>query len=142
LTNEEWTPGIYVPTEDGVQQIAGGNEFTILADSGQRKVTIRGPKSILGENPESWHFAAVVLSQEGFLSSGVMRVRDVLPKAEQWRLGGAPLNTTNHTCVVDLVWPMEGDQERWLSDYLPTDKPQSELTAQDFARVSMFGAED
>jgi carbohydrate-binding DOMON domain-containing protein len=142
LTNEEWTPGIYVSTENGVQQIAGGNEFTILADPGQRKVTIRVPKSILGENPESWHFAAVVLSQEGFPSSGVMRVRDVLPKAEQWRLGGAPLNTTNHTCVVDLVWPMEGDQERWLSDYLPTDKPQSELTAQDFARVSMFGAED
>lgn len=142
ITAEGWTPGIYIPTEDGIQQIAIGNEFTILADPGQRKVTIRVPKSILGANPESWRFAAVVLSQEGFPSSGVMRVRDVLPKAEQWRLGGAPPGTTNHTRVVDLVWPVEGDQERWLSDYLPTDKPQSELTAQDFARVPMFGAGD
>lgn len=38
---EGWTPGIYLPTDTGVEQIASANEFQILADSSQRKVTIR-----------------------------------------------------------------------------------------------------
>ncbi len=136
---EGWTAGIYVPTEDGdISQIASSSEFQILADSGQRKVTIRVPKSILGDNPEDWYFAAMMLSQEGFPSAGVMRVRDVQPVSEQWRIGGAPDGTTNTTRVLDLVWPEADKQEEWLSKFEHTDKTQTELTAADFAVIPMI----
>lgn len=138
ITAEGWTPGIFVPGENGPQQVATANEFLILADPGKREVTIRVPKAILGDNPGSWKFGAVVLSQEGFPSAGVMRVRDVLPVAEQWRVGGAPPGVTNHTRVIDLVWPIPGDQEAWLSDFIPTNVPQSELTFEDFAKVPLL----
>jgi alpha-amylase/alpha-mannosidase (GH57 family) len=136
---EGWTAGIYVPTADGnISQIASSSEFQILADSGQRKVTIRVPKSIIGDNPEEWAYAAVVLSQEGFPSAGVMRVRDVLPDAEQWRIGGAPADSTNQTRVLDLVWPEPGKQEQWLSDFIHVDKPQTDLSAVNFALIPMI----
>ncbi len=101
------------------------SEFTVLVDPGQRRVTVRIPKTILGEEPEGWRFAAAVLSQEGFPSGGVMRVRDVLPSPEQWRIGGAPAGTTNHTRVIDLVWAEAGQQEAWLSDFPPSQESQT-----------------
>lgn len=135
---EGWTSAIYAPGTEGPEQIASNSEFSILADPGQRKITMRVPKSILGDAPERWGYAAVLLSQEGFPSGGVMRVRDVLPVAEQWRIGGGPAGTTNHTRVLDFVWPIEGEQERWLSDFSPTDRSQADLTQDDFARVPML----
>jgi len=138
---EGWTSGIYVPSEtDGITQVASSSEFQILADPGQRKVTIRVPKAILGEDPAAWAYAAMVLSQEGFPSGGVMRVRDVLLVAEQWRIGGAPSNTSNHTRVMDLVWPEPGIQESWLSAFEPVSAAQTDLTAADFAQILMFFA--
>lgn len=137
---EGWTPGIYVPGEDTPEQIATASEFSILADASQQRVTIRVPKSILGDTPEAWRYAAVVLSQEGFPSGGVWRVRDVLPAAEQWRIGGGPEGVTNHTRVLDLVWPAEGEQEAWLSDYTPTGTAQTDLQTADFAQVPMLEA--
>ncbi len=113
----------------------------MLADPGQRKVTVRVPKSILGDNRQDWRYAAVVMSQEGFPSGGVMRVRDVVEEAEGWRIGGAPENATNHTRVIDLVWPEAGQQEAWLADFRPTDTTQTQLTAVDFARIPMFEVE-
>jgi hypothetical protein len=95
----------------------------------------------LGNNPADWRFAAAVLSQEGFPSSGVMRVRDVLTAGEQWRLGGAPDGATNHTRVIDLIWPEAGEQEAWLSDFTATSESQTALTAVDFAQIPMLGAE-
>jgi alpha-amylase/alpha-mannosidase (GH57 family) len=142
ITAEGWEPGIFIPGADGPQQVASANEFEILVDPDQREVTIRVPKAILGEQPEAWRFTALVLSQEGFPSGGVMRVRDVNPLAEQWRIGGAPANSTNHTRALDLVWPEAGQQEAWLSDISPTGTPQTELAAEDFARISLFGADN
>jgi hypothetical protein len=136
ITAEGWTPGIYTPGEGGPQQIAGPSEFLIMADPGQRKVAIRVPRSFFSTDPEDWRLAAVVLSQDGY--NGVMRVRDVLPVAEQWRIGGAPLNVSNHTRVMDLVWPVEGEQEAWMSDFINSDLAQAELTADAFAKVPMF----
>ena len=141
ITVEGWTSGIYVPGEDGPQEIAASTEFQVLADPGQRKVTVLVPKSILGDNPDDWRYAALVLSQEGFPSGGVMRVRDVLEQSEQWRIGGAPSGATNHTRVLDLVWPEAGQQEAWLADFSLTDTTQTKLTASDFARIPMFGVE-
>ena len=137
---EGWTSGIYVPDEPTPTQIAQSSEFFVLADAGQRKVTIRVPKSILGDDPEHWRFATAVLSQEGFPSSGVWRVRDVVPAAEAWRIGGAPAGSSNHTRIMDLVWAEAGQQEAWLSTFTPTDVLQSDLTSDDFAEVGMFGA--
>jgi carbohydrate-binding DOMON domain-containing protein len=138
---EGWTSGIYVPGDEGPQQVAESSEFQVLADPGQRRVTIRIPKAILGDDPENWRYAALVLSQEGFPSGGVMRVRDVMPVAEQWRIGGAPAGATNHTRVLDLIWANPGDQESWLLDFEPSSKLQAQLTAEDFAAVPLFGVE-
>jgi hypothetical protein len=82
----------------------------------------------------------MVLSQEGFPSGGVMRVRDVLAVAEQWRIGGAPDGASNHTRVMDLVWAESGVQEEWLGTFEPVTAAQTELTAADFAQILMFSA--
>ncbi len=138
---EGWTAGIYTPGVEGPNQIATSSEFQILVDPGQRKITIRVPKALLGDNPADWAFAVMSLSQEGYPSGGVMRVRDVLPVGEQWRLGGAPPGATNHTRVVDIVWAEQGMQEAWLSDFTPVSVAQAELTAENFAAVFMFTVE-
>jgi carbohydrate-binding DOMON domain-containing protein len=65
----------------------------------------------------------------------------VQPVAEQWRIGGAPANATNHTRVLDLVWPEAGVQEEWLSAFQPSSIPQTDLTASDFATILMFSVE-
>jgi alpha-amylase/alpha-mannosidase (GH57 family) len=137
ITVEGWEPAIYVPGEAGPEKIATSSDFEILPDAGQQKVTIRIPRSILGDNPQDWKYAAMVLSQEGYPSSGVQRVRDVNQKAEQWRLGGSPADT-NHTRVVDLVWPEQGKQEEWLSSYTPSQNAQGDLNEADFGRVGML----
>ena len=139
ITGEGWTPGIFVPGSDGPQQVASANKFDILVEPDQLEVAIRVPKDILGEDPEAWRYAAVVLSQEGYPSGGVMRVRDVNPVAEQWRIGGAPANSTNHTRAMDLVWTEPDQQEAWLKDFSPTNAPQTELTAEDFAKILLLG---
>ena len=141
ITIEGWEAGIFVPGSGGPEKVAASSQFMILTDADQRRVTVRIPKSLLGDNPSEWHYAAVVLGQEGFPSGGVMRVRDVNPVSEQWRFGGAPSGTTNHTRVIDLVWPIEGEQEAWLSDFSPNSAPQGQLTADDFARVPMLEVE-
>jgi hypothetical protein len=137
VTAEGWEAGIFTPGAEGPEKIASANEFQVVADPGQQKVTIRVPKAILGETPEAWQYAAMVLSQEGYPSGGVMRVRDVNPAAEQWRIGGAPAGTS-HTRVIDLVWSEPGVQEEWLSAYTPSQAAQTELTAADFAMVGML----
>ncbi len=139
ITVEGWEPAIYKSTDAGPEKIASSSDFQILPDPGQKRVTIRIPKSILGDNPEAWKFTAMVLSQEGYPSGGVQRVRDVNQNAEQWRFGGAPADT-NHTRVIDLVWPEAGIQETWLSSYTPSQAAQTELTVTDFARVEMLTA--
>jgi carbohydrate-binding DOMON domain-containing protein len=137
ITVEGWDYGIYIPGDAGPEKIATSSDFQVLADPGQQRVTIRIPRAILGENPEQWKYAAMVLGQEGYPSGGVMRVRDVNQNGEQWRFGGAP-GDTNHTRVIDLVWPEAGMQESWLSTYTPSQAAQTDLTKTDFARVGML----
>ena len=141
ITVEGWESKIFTPGDNAPTEIAGPGDFQVITDPGQRKVTIRVPKSILGDAPETWRFAAVVMSQEGYPSAGVLRVRDVAPTAEQWRIGGAPAGATNATRVLDLVWPEAGQQETWLSDFAPSTAAQGSLTTDDFARVEMIAPE-
>lgn len=84
-----------------------------------------------------WKFSAMVLSQEGYPSSGVQQVRDVIQKGEQWRYSGGPADT-NPTRVIDLVWPQAGLQETWVSTYTPSQTTQTVLTVTNFARVEML----
>jgi alpha-amylase/alpha-mannosidase (GH57 family) len=138
ITAEGWESGVYTPDPEGQQQIATSSDFVIQTDPGQQKVTIRVPKTILGENPQEWQYAAAVLGQEGYPAGGVMRVRDVNPSAEQWRFGGAPVGATNHTRVIDIVWPTAGEQETFLSDFAASSAVQTELTTADFAKIPML----
>ena len=105
-----------------------------------QRVTLRVPREAFGEgDPLTWGYAAVVLSQDGFPSAGVWRVRDVLAEAEQWRLGGAPADK-NHTRIVDLAWPAVSatSQEGLLSGYAQSSQPVGELQPDSFAQLPML----
>ncbi len=141
ITVEGWESKVFTPGDAGPVEIAGPADFQVVTDPGQQKVTIRVPKSILGDAPETWRYAAMVMSQEGFPSGGVLRIRDVAPRAEQWRIGGAPGGATNHTRVIDYVWPEVGQQEAWLSDFASSTAAQGSLTAADFATVEFLSSE-
>jgi hypothetical protein len=73
----------------------------------------------------------------------VWRVRDVLPQAAQWRLGGGPADT-NHTRILDLAWPAgrSPTQEALLSAYRPSQEPNLDrLGPDDFAQLPMLRPE-
>jgi carbohydrate-binding DOMON domain-containing protein len=136
---EGWTPGIFVPGDEG--PVSSGISMTILTDPGAHRITIRVPKTALPGDPATWKIVAAVLSQEGFPSAGVWRVRDVKPQAEQWRIGGGS-GATNETRIVELVWP-EGStptQEEMLSTYTPSSASVDTLSPDDFPQIEMFGA--
>jgi len=136
---EGWTPGVYVVGDDGLPTQVDA-ELVIIADPGQRKVTVRVPKSVLGDDPQNWAFAAVLSGQEGFPSAGVWRIRDVNPNAEQWRFGGAR-DDANHTRVLDIAWPAGATptQEEMLSDYSSSDADPQTLGPEEFGQIGMLG---
>lgn len=59
-----------------------------------------------------------VLSQEGYPSAGVRRVRDIGEAAGQWVLGGGT-GAINGTRIVDMAVPAKAPvtQESLLADY-------------------------
>ncbi|MCP4966401.1 MAG: glycoside hydrolase [bacterium] len=136
LTLEGWFPALYLADADGATEETEPT-FKVIADADGR-VTARIPLELLGNGePSAWGYAVVLMSQEGFPSSGVRRVRDIGPVAEQWQGGGAP-DDVNHTRIYDLLYPEEGIQEELLSDYKsvtsldglgPDDYPQVPLVA-------------
>ncbi len=135
---EGWTPGIYRPGDDGPVEVDG--ELNILTNPGQRRITIRVPRSVLPGDPADWAYAVTIASQEGFPAAGVWRIRDVLPQAEQWRVGGGPADT-NHTRILDVIYPEDGVQEAMLGDYLPSQANVGELGPDDFGQVPVLTAD-
>ena len=134
---EGWVPGIYVPGDEGPEQV--DVQWVILVDPGQSKVTVKVPKELLGDDPENWAYAVVVLGQEGYPSTGVWRVRDVEATAKQWRFGGAP-EDTNHTRIMDLAWSdgATPSQAGMLGTYTPSQEANMDLLGpDDFAQVLM-----
>ncbi len=133
---EGWTPGVYVPGDEAPVQVDA--EMVVIADPGQSKITIKVPRAVLGDDPENWAYAALVLGQEGFPASGVWRVRDVNAAAEQWRFGGAA-DGVNHTRILDVLWPADAapTQEEMLSDFTPSQQAQ-DLGPDDFAQIEML----
>jgi hypothetical protein len=149
---EGWTPGLYgPPTLDVPKPIPIGDASTlnIVSDPGQNKITIRVPKAALASalgstvdalRPAEWGYVAAVLGQEGYPASGVWRVRDVEPSAQQWRFGGAPTDI-NHTRIIDLAWPADKapTQEEMLSTYLSVAQGDiDEIGPDDLAQVSLM----
>ena len=137
ITIEGWESAIFEADADGTTRETNPTISTIvLSDRG--KVITRVPLELLGGgDPYAWGYTAMVMSQEGFPSSGVRRIRDVESVAQQFRLGGAP-DDTNHTRIVDLAWPFEETQEELLSNYPPSTGSVDELTPDDLPQVPLL----
>jgi carbohydrate-binding DOMON domain-containing protein len=140
ITIEGWEPAVYVADPRGSWEVMEPS-MSVAVFGDQGKVVVRVPIEVLGEgDPTAWGYAMVVLSQEGFPSPGVRRVRDISAVAEQWRGGGAP-NDLNHTRIFDVAWAAEGEQESRLSDYRSvTGGSIDDLSPDDFATLPLLFA--
>ncbi len=139
---EGWAQKVFQPGESGAPVEMGGESVKVLVDPAQRTVTLRLPLALFGEgaDPTTWGYAAALLSQDGFPSPGVRRVREVLSQAEQYRLGGGP-SDTNHTRIMDLAWPGDASptQAEILSTYPPSQETDMDaLSPDDFAQVPVM----
>ncbi|MBZ0310753.1 MAG: hypothetical protein K8I82_32140, partial [Anaerolineae bacterium] len=137
---EGWTPDIYVPTDEGAV-VAENSSLTILSNPGQRRVTIRVPRSVISGDPAEWSFAVTAASQEGFPAAGVLRIRDVESAASQWRLGGGT-GAINQTRLLDILWPAENTpaQTDLLGTYPQVEGTLDTLQPDDFPQVPMISA--
>jgi carbohydrate-binding DOMON domain-containing protein len=115
ITVEGWDSAAYVADADGTTEETKPTFATVVVgDKG--RVMARIPRGVLGDgDPAQWGYAVAVMSQEGFPSSGVRRVRDVQPSAEQWRIGGGSA-AVNATRIMDVLWPEDGGQEALLGE--------------------------
>jgi len=140
---EGWTPEVLQVDPETLAAISyseASSAMNIVVDVANNEVIIRVPLAFLGEgNPEEWAYAGAVLSQEGFPSEGVWRVRDIASTPAQYLFGGGPVDV-NHTRIIDLILPeaSEFDQAALLSDYPSSEGDIDALTPDDFAQVPMF----
>jgi hypothetical protein len=138
---EGWTPQFISPDPVSLEpKQVTGVDFKVIVDPATSMVTLRVPRSAFGDgDPSQWGFAAAVLGQEGYPSTGVWRVRDVNQIAEQWKFGGAP-DDTNHTRIIDLIWPdgQSPTQEEMLSTYTGSKSDPGRLMPEDFAQLKLL----
>lgn len=118
---EGWNQRLFAPGADGRPREITGS-VRVVVDPARRTIGITVLKAALGIGGDAgdWAFAVIVLSQDGYPSAGVRRVRDVNPgNPVQWRAGGAPADA-NHTRIFDLVLPADSasSQEALLSNYI------------------------
>ncbi len=113
--------------------------MSIAVFGDQGKVVVRIPRAVFGEgDPASWSYAVALLSQEGYPSTGVRRVRDIDVTAQQWRGGGAP-DDLNHTRIYDVIAPDGG--EALLADYpSATSGSIDDLGPDDFGQIPLVSA--
>ena len=114
---EGWQPAIYVADTDGsTEETKPTFDVVVLGDRG--KVIVRVPRELFaGGDPAEWGYAVALMSQEGFPSAGVRRVRDVSPSAEQFRVGGGD-SAAGDTRIIDALWEAEGEAEGLLEQGL------------------------
>jgi alpha-amylase/alpha-mannosidase (GH57 family) len=137
---EGWEPAVLSADEETGQPRSVNVDFRILVDPALQTITIRVPRQVFGEgDPQDWGYAAVVLSQDGFPSTGVWRVRDVHTQAEQWRFGGAP-DDNNHTRIIDMIWPAGAspDQTDMLGSYISSNAALQDLGPDDFPQIELL----
>jgi hypothetical protein len=138
---EGWNQKVPQPKANGKPVETSGKNVKVIVDPAQQAVTLRVPLVFFdaGADPTAWGYAAALLSQDGFPASGVRRVRDVLPQAEQWRIGGGP-DDANHTLIMDLAWPADASpgQAEILGNYPPSQASVGSLSPDDFAQVPLL----
>lgn len=137
LWAEGWTPQVLVPDPQTLEPKTLNNvDFKIIVDPAASLVTLRVPLEVFGEgDPETWGYAAAVMGQEGYPTTGVWRVRDVNQTKEQWRFGGAP-NDVNHTRIIDLAF--DKDQAKILGSYPGSSGPIQDLDADDYCQIPLL----
>ena len=136
LTVEGWEPALFTATsDDDINETQPTLTILVFGDKG--RVVVRMARDLFPDgDPSTWGYAVAVMSQEGFPSSGVRRIRDVNANAEQYRLGGSDGSLTA-TRIIDLLWPDEGIQEQMLTPANPvTSGDRDALTPDDFGQVT------
>ena len=137
--NEGWTPNVYAPDADGKLNPVPGASLKTVVNASTNTITFRVPLTLLGDgDPRSWAYAAMVLSQDGFPSPGVQRVRDVQKAEAQWKIGGGLDGVTNQTRIMDLVWDGSPSQEEMLSAFKPTGDSPDTLDASAYAQIELL----
>jgi hypothetical protein len=138
---EGWTPGIFAPDATTLEaKSISGASFKIIVNTAKSTVTLRVPREVFGEgDPTTWGYLAVVMSQDGFPSAGVWRVRDVQTESAQWRIGGGADGVTNQTRILDMAWSDTAiTQEQMLSTFTPSTAGIETLTADDFPILQLM----
>ncbi|MFH2072392.1 MAG: glucodextranase DOMON-like domain-containing protein, partial [Actinomycetota bacterium] len=139
VTIEGWMPAVYT-ADAGGETLETTPTIRIITLGDKRKVIARIPLAVFGGgDPSTWGYAVALMSQEGYPSSGVRRIRDVMPNAEQWRLGGGPAAGISHTRIMDVAWPEEGVQEAMLGTWTIAESI-AELRPDDFGLVPLLTA--
>jgi alpha-amylase/alpha-mannosidase (GH57 family) len=130
-----WTPTLYQVGADGTPQPVSV-QVEVLPDPGQRKVTVRVSRAVLGDDPQNWRYAVLLMSHDGY---GINDLRDLEPVAAQWRIGGRP-DGNNYPRILDLAWPADSTptQEEMLSAYTLSQQPVDDLGPDDFAQLEMI----
>jgi len=137
ITLEGWYPALYVADADGATEETNPT-FRVIVDA-EGKLTARIPLELLGNgDPSTWGYSVVLMSQEGYPSAGVRRVRNIVGTAEQWLGGGAP-DDANHTRIYDLLDADDGVQEEMLGDYAPVQSLE-DLGPDDYPQVPLVTA--
>ncbi len=138
---EGWTSQILSPDpETSEPKEISTADYKIIVDPAGRSVTIRVAKALFeNSNPENWGYAVVIMGQEGYPSSGVWRIRDVEENSAQWRFGGAG-KSTNHTRVIDMIWPdgLTPTQSEMLSLFTPSNATADQLGVDDYAIIELL----
>jgi len=137
LTIEGWEPALFVATsDDDINETLPTLKTLVFGDEG--RVVVRIARDLFPDgDPAQWGYAAAVMSQEGFPASGVRRIRNVEATAQQWRIGGGD-GSINGTRIIDLLWPVEGEQEAMLTSPTPIASGSiDDLTPDDFAQVAL-----
>jgi alpha-amylase/alpha-mannosidase (GH57 family) len=138
LTVEGWEPALFVATsDDDVNETQPTLTTLVFGDKG--RVVVRVARDLFPEgDPAAWGYSVALMSQEGFPSSGVRRVRDVTTSAQQYRIGGSD-GSLNATRILDLLWPEEGVQEEMLTAATPIASGNlDDLTPDDFSQVKVL----
>jgi alpha-amylase/alpha-mannosidase (GH57 family) len=135
LTIEGWEPALFTATSDvDVDETQPTMTTLVFGDEG--RVVVRIARDLFPKgDPSTWGYAVAVMSQEGFPAPGVRRVRDVVPVAQQWRIGGGD-GSINGTRILDILWPIYGDQEMMLMPPTPISSGSvDDLTPDDLAQL-------
>ena len=137
LTVEGWEPALFVATsDDDVNETQPTMTTLVFGEEG--RVVVRIARDLFPDgDPATWGYAVAVMSQEGFPSAGVRRVRDVEPVAQQWRIGGGD-GSINGTRILDILWPLDGEQETMLTPPTPIMSGNlDDLTPDDFPQLGL-----